>query len=33
LEIGCRLVKESGVRHPDPNGNWGVNAASFKYIK
>ena len=32
LKMQCRLIKESGTRKPNVNGQWGVHANSFKII-
>jgi len=30
--LTCRCVKESGVRQPRVDGNWGINVGSFKFV-
>ena len=33
LKLQVRLVKEIECRKPSKNGEWGVNASSFKYLE
>lgn len=32
VKMQCRMVKESALRKPDKNGDWGLNVASFKLL-
>jgi len=32
IELKCRLIKEIGVRKASEEGQWGINATSFKNI-
>ena len=32
ITMQCRVIKESSIRKPHPEGHWGINISSFKKV-